>query len=452
MNDQLTKYDVISSSDLKHRIVKRGTDSQSINRHKFDHLKEVKFNALGRDFKLILNEKRHIVSSNFKVFTVNASGKKTPYGILNPDEFYEGRVYGDSNSSVSAHIDSESGLLTATINLDNGDVYIVEPTWRHEASGPKRYNVSTADQMVIYKASDTIHSKSPFNKQDVPSESSSFCDYVKIDDYVPYNETLANLAQERSRYKRNAFSFNSKPWDDELPSFTTTRCSLLLVADYLFYQHMGGEDKKQTVNFLISLVDRVNNMFQKTEWSEKDERPINGLGFLVYEILVHDEPNAQQEHYNNDQRVWDVRNLLKQFSLNQDNRDYCLAHLFTHRKFDNAVLGLAYVSSPRPHSVGGICSAGYPDKDKRTYYYNTGLTTTRNTFGQPIITRVTDLVTAHELGHNWGAEHDPDITECSPSSRSGGAYIMYTYSVSGYDENNKVIFFPFVFQTTKFLF
>ncbi|RWS00912.1 hypothetical protein B4U80_14794, partial [Leptotrombidium deliense] len=29
------------------------------------------------------------------------------------------------------------------------------------------------------------------------------------------------------------------------------------------------------------------------------------------------------------------------------------------------------------------------------------------------------LVTAHELGHSWGAQHDPDIEECSTSYRNG---------------------------------
>jgi hypothetical protein len=47
--------------------------------------------------------------------------------------------------------------------------------------------------------------------------------------------------------------------------------------------------------------------------------------------------------------------------------------------------------------------------------------------------------TAHEFGHNWGSEHDPDNPECSPSASQGGSYLMYTYSVSGYDLNNKVL-------------
>ena len=61
----------------------------------------------------------------------------------------------------------------------------------------------------------------------------------------------------------------------------------------------------------------------------------------------------------------------------------------------------------------------------------------RNHYGQRVITREADLVTAHEFGHNWGSEHDPDIPECSPSASQGGSYLMYTYSVSGYDVNNK---------------
>lgn len=78
-------------------------------------------------------------------------------------------------------------------------------------------------------------------------------------------------------------------------------------------------------------------------------------------------------------------------------------------------------------------------KNGHTLYLNSGLSSSRNHYGQRVITREADLVTAHEFGHNWGSEHDPDIPECSPSSNKGGSYLMYTYSVSGYDINNKVI-------------
>ena len=59
-----------------------------------------------------------------------------------------------------------------------------------------------------------------------------------------------------------------------------------------------------------------------------------------------------------------------------------------------------------------------------------------------MITREADLVTAHEFGHNWGSEHDPDLPECSPKASEGGSYLMYTYSVS--PVTNLFIFHVFV--------
>lgn len=54
-------------------------------------------------------------------------------------------------------------------------------------------------------------------------------------------------------------------------------------------------------------------------------------------------------------------------------------------------------------------------------------------------TKEADLVTTHELGHNFGAEHDPDsLPECAPTEDQGGKYVMYPIAVSGDHENNKV--------------
>lgn len=48
-------------------------------------------------------------------------------------------------------------------------------------------------------------------------------------------------------------------------------------------------------------------------------------------------------------------------------------------------------------------------------------------------------MTTHELGHNFGAEHDPDnIAHCAPSDDRGGKFVMYPIAVSGDHVNNKV--------------
>uniref|UniRef100_A0A8D1Q370 Disintegrin and metalloproteinase domain-containing protein 17 n=1 Tax=Sus scrofa TaxID=9823 RepID=A0A8D1Q370_PIG len=56
-----------------------------------------------------------------------------------------------------------------------------------------------------------------------------------------------------------------------------------------------------------------------------------------------------------------------------------------------------------------------------------------------LLTKEADLVTTHELGHNFGAEHDPDgLAECAPNEDQGGKYVMYPIAVSGDHENNKM--------------
>lgn len=76
--------------------------------------------------------------------------------------------------------------------------------------------------------------------------------------------------------------------------------------------------------------------------------------------------------------------------------------------------------------------------NKKDLYLNTGWTTYVDYNGQQLVNALAELITAHELGHSWGADHDPDTDECNPAAISSGKYLMYTYSVSGYAENNGV--------------
>ena len=411
-------------------ITKRSAETEdNQNNESVEHL--VSFRAIDRDFNLLLTQNKDIISSQFNAFTVDSNGRKKPISV-DLNDHYKGSVDGIDGSEVRAHIDPSTGLMIASIHTGD-ETFEVEPIWR--LSETHRNNFSS---MIVFKHSDLKHSANGS-----ASESTPICDYIKIDDNITTEEFDTN---ERIRRKRDSFYNEIGIGIDINSDFkpSATHCSVILVADYYFYRDMGDSDIQTTTNYLVHIIDRVNNIFTNTEWSIDDSNPgFKGMGFFIKEIQIHEEFDEKDNHYNSPTRRT-VAQLLEIYSQTEENSQFCLAHLFTHRKFDNSVLGLAYVASPRATSVGGVCSPTY-EKLGRKLYLNTGLTTTKNQFDNRIITREAVLVTAHEFGHNWGAEHDPDTSECSPPARIGGSYVMYTYSVTGYEKNNKVflVFYHF---------
>lgn len=128
--------------------MKRGT-KQSY--HPFNVIKEVEFKALGRHFRIILHPQRDVLHSNFKAYSVDGDGNEKVVhfgnsfyivsivvysmselnrilGVLNFTEFadhdslYSGRVFGETKSSVRAHI--ENKIITANIILPDETYHI----------------------------------------------------------------------------------------------------------------------------------------------------------------------------------------------------------------------------------------------------------------------------------------------------------------------------------------
>eukprot|EP00096_Caligus_rogercresseyi_P007481 TRINITY_DN2534_c0_g1_i2.p1 TRINITY_DN2534_c0_g1~~TRINITY_DN2534_c0_g1_i2.p1 ORF type:complete len:788 (-),score=146.76 TRINITY_DN2534_c0_g1_i2:232-2595(-) len=433
----LAYYEFLSVSDLSHSIVKRGLEDSP---HPYNKIKEVGFKALGREFRLLLSPKTGLLHKSFKALEENEDGSFSHIHI-DHESFYHGRVFGELSSNAVVHMD-EDGVLTAKI-VTPAETYHLEPAWRFrgstEASSSSSLYSWGGGEMIAYKESDAPLSWNVPHPvtQGLPSR---VCDFVR----EGRNESGTAVAEEEEDLwtgkKEDILLHSRTKRQSEYMSLQQTRCPLLLVADYRFYREMGGSNSKTTVNYLISLIDRVHKIYEDTVWKDSGgSSGFSGMGFIIKKILVHRKPTpvtAGQIHYNMERSSWDVRNLLEVFSRDDSHKHFCLAHLFTDIKFEGGILGLAYVGSPRRNSVGGICTPEY-FKNSHTLYLNSGLSSSRNHYGQRVITREADLVTAHEFGHNWGSEHDPDSSECSPSASQGGSYLMYTYSVSGYDINNK---------------
>uniref|UniRef100_A0A8D3BUL4 ADAM metallopeptidase domain 17a n=1 Tax=Scophthalmus maximus TaxID=52904 RepID=A0A8D3BUL4_SCOMX len=396
LSSVLSDFEVLPWSGLQlHSVRKRDVHTQS-------HLERlVSFSALHRHFKLYLTTNTELFTDNFKAVFVDKDGREENYDVQ-LQNYFTGHVVGEENSRVQAHIDGDE--FSAHILTDEAE-YNVEPLWRFT-------DTPTDGRLLVYRSEDI--------KNLSRIVSPKVCGYVHAEDM--------DLEKRQAHdHKKNT-------------------CPLLLVADYRFFKHMGRGQESVTLNYLIELIDRVDDIYRNTTWDDE----FKGYGVQIHQIIINKEPTRPPSGYagigwinynmenspEGEKEVWDVKRLLEQFSsdLAGNASTVCLAHLFTYQDFDEGTLGLAYVAPSKAQALGGLCPKR---KDKMAFYLNTGLTSTKN-YGKTILTKEADLVTTHELGHNFGAEHDPDnIPYCAPSDDHGGKFVMYPIAVSGDHVNNK---------------
>uniref|UniRef100_A0A480NR39 Disintegrin and metalloproteinase domain-containing protein 17 preproprotein n=1 Tax=Sus scrofa TaxID=9823 RepID=A0A480NR39_PIG len=415
LDSLLSDYDILSLSSIRqHSVRKRDLQAST-------HLETLlTFSALNRHFKLYLTSSTERFSQNFKVVVVDGEDE-SEYPVKWQD-FFSGHVVGEPDSRVLAHIGDDD--ITVRINTDGAE-YNIEPLWR-------LINDTKDKRVLVYKSEDI--------KNVSRLQSPKVCGYIKADNEELLPKGLVDREPPDElvhRVKRRA---------DPNPLRNT--CKLLVVADHRFYKYMGRGEESTTTNYLIELIDRVDDIYRNTSW---DNAGFKGYGIQIEQIRILKSPqevkpgerhyNMAKSYPNEEKDAWDVKMLLEQFSFDiaEEASKVCLAHLFTYQDFDMGTLGLAYVGSPRANSHGGVCpKAYYSPIGKKNIYLNSGLTSTKN-YGKTILTKEADLVTTHELGHNFGAEHDPDgLAECAPNEDQGGKYVMYPIAVSGDHENNKV--------------
>lgn len=417
LNSLLSDFEVLPASGLQlHSVRRRDTDAHS-------HVERlVSFTALQRHFKLYLTTNTQLFTDNFRAVFVDENGKEDQFDVQ-LQNYFKGHVVGEEYSRVQAHIDGDE--FSAHIITEETE-YNVEPLWRFTETPPD-------GRLLVYRSEDI--------KNISRLSTSKVCGYVNAD--------AQELLPEEARAAEQMEEIEEEPHNRERRSAHDQKkntCTLLLVADHRFYKHMGRAEESTTLNYLIELIDRVDDIYRNTSWDDD----FKGYGVQIQQIIINKDPTKVapgEFHYNMDgsptgrkDGVWDVKKLLEQFSYDiADNASMaCLAHLFTYQDFDDGTLGLAYVAPSKP-GLGGLCPRPYyPSQSARKpSYLNTGLTSTMN-YGKTILTKEADLVTTHELGHNFGAEHDPDnIASCAPSDDQGGKYVMYPIAVSGDHVNNK---------------
>ncbi|KAG8228545.1 hypothetical protein J437_LFUL009002 [Ladona fulva] len=300
----LKYFETIHASSLSHNIVKRGINDSP---HPFNKIKEVNFRTLGRDFRLILTPRKGVLHSNFKAYTVDGDGKETPFHV-GETILLKIICYCSYLLEIVLSVKFTVVTICTMINhmlflSENVFQLISQPAWRH-IEDPE------ALTMISYKASDVQYSWEAHHAEADPNgEPPRTCGYVKEGLEVEEDEVDKKHEGETplTRWKRQSDQYEYTP--------TKTRCPLLLVADYRFYQEMGGSNTKTTINYLISLIDRVHKIYNDTTWQERVEQDgFKGMGFVIKKIVVHGEPTrvrGGEAHYNMVREKWDVRNLLE---------------------------------------------------------------------------------------------------------------------------------------------
>ncbi|XP_038583522.1 disintegrin and metalloproteinase domain-containing protein 17 [Micropterus salmoides] len=418
LRSMLDDFDVLPLSSLQaHSVRRRDVQTET-------HVEKLlSFDALQRHFRLYLRTNDQLFTEDFRAVVVDEDGRERSYPV-DRHNYFTGHVVGEENSRVQAHIDDNE--FSAHILTDEAE-YNIEPLWRFTSAPPD-------GRLLVYRSED-IRNLSRLHQPSV-------CGYVTSDPghLLPDGVKTAMLGEQE---EEESVARGKRQLHDHLKN----TCPLLLVADHRFFKHMGREEESTTLNYLIELIDRVDDIYRNTSWDDE----FSGYGVQIQQIIIEKSPTpvaSGRNHFNMEgspvegRDVWDVKKLLEQFSVDIADKasNVCLAHLFTYQDFDEGTLGLAYVAPSKPDIPGGLCSKACPSStnEPRAIYLNTGLTSTKN-YGKTILTKEADLVTTHELGHNFGAEHDPDnIPYCAPQEDQGGKYVMYPIAVSGDHVNNKM--------------
>ncbi|XP_059169850.1 disintegrin and metalloproteinase domain-containing protein 10-like isoform X2 [Physella acuta] len=433
LNDYILDYQPLHFNPLhlheQHARVRRSAD-QSL---KFT------LKAYGRTFNVRLQPSKSIFAEDHELVIDNGPPTKVDTSFI-----YDGNVEGEPNSSV--HMSIINGSISGHIIIPGNTTYHIEPARNH---------LNHSDfHTIIYPESHM--NLDPYRHMRTGTGRCGGGNmYKKLQDmWQPIDETP-------NRFKRDTFSdpnpYNKYTEHANQPHYRKRRqladekktCFMSLRADVLLYKHFLSKNnnnpdkaKELILSLFANHIKAINDIYTVTPFAKTDN-PVptfRGINFQLQRSVVMTDCTAGVDSgYCTDNL--DVSNFLD-LTANEKHDAYCLVHTFTYRDFVGGTLGLAWVATPDSRN-SGVCGKYGPVRDNNNGIsdrsLNTGIVTLIN-FKQDVPPRVSQLTFAHEVGHNFGAQHDT-TSVCAPygtslPDSSNGNYIMFPSATQGNLPNN----------------
>ena len=188
-------------------------------------------------------------------------------------------------------------------------------------------------------------------------------------------------------------------------------CELTVIVDHSFYNIRSGGSVVKTVDSVVFALKLADHSFRRVDFGT--DRVGDNVGFAIRELIIYTDANSSEYRLGNSSSPKAVLVALATYDFNRS----CLGVLFTHRKFNSSVTGLAYIGCSNDACFGGLCQQQLRRGEKFNSY-NALLVSSLKDDTQ-LSSRALARTLTHQLGHAFGAPDD--TAECMP----GGKYGMH---------------------------